>query len=80
MRLAFASGQQPNAATRAHFDDLRQLFDDGEIVEIVGVVAAFGFLNRWHETMVTELEDKPLGVAPQVLGDLAWEPGRHVGP
>lgn len=77
MRLAFASGQHPNAAERAHFDDLRAFYDDGEIVEIVGVIAAFGFLNRWHETMATDLEDEPLALAPQVLGGLAWEPGRH---
>jgi len=79
MRLAFASGQSPNAATPGHFDELRRFYDEGEIVEIVGVIATFGFLNRWHETMATELEGAPLGVASQVLGGLAWEPGRHAG-
>jgi uncharacterized peroxidase-related enzyme len=79
MRLAFASGQHPNAVTTAHFDDVRQYFDDGEVVEIVGVIAAFGFLNRWHETMATELEDKPSTIASQMLGGLRWEPGRHAG-
>ena len=77
MRLAFASGQHPNAATAAHFGELRAHFDDGEIVEIVGVIAMFGFLNRWHETMATDLEDAPLALAPTVLDGLAWEPGRH---
>lgn len=79
MRLAFASGQSPNAVTPSHFEELRRFYDDGEIVEIVGVIAMFGFLNRWHETMATELEDAPLGVASQLLGGLAWEPGRHAG-
>ena len=79
MRLAFASGQSPNAVTPGHFEEIRRFFDDGEIVEIVGVIAMFGFLNRWHETMATELEDAPLGVASQVLGGLAWDPGRHAG-
>ena len=37
----------------------------------------FGFLNRWHETMATDLEDAPLALAPTVLDGLAWEPGRH---
>lgn len=77
MRLAFASGQSPNAATAEHFDDLRAHYDDGEIVEIVGVISMFGFLNRWHETMATDLEAAPLALAPTVLGGLAWEPGRH---
>jgi uncharacterized peroxidase-related enzyme len=79
MRLAFASGQSPNAVTPGHFDDVRRFYDDGEIVEIVGVIAMFGFLNRWHETMATELEGAPSDVASQVLGGLAWEPGRHAG-
>ena len=79
MRLAFASGQSPNAARGAHFDELRRFYNDGEIVEIVGVIATFGFLNRWHETMATELEGAPSDVASQVLGGLAWEPGRHAG-
>lgn len=77
MRLAFASGQHPNAATAAHFDALREHYDEGEIVEIVGVIAIFGFLNRWHETVATDLEAAPLALAPTVLGGLAWEPGRH---
>ena len=76
MRLAPAAGQHPNAATAAHFDELRQHFDDGAIVETVRVIAMFGFLNRLHETMATDLEDAPLALAPAVLG-LAWEPGRH---
>lgn len=79
MRLAFASGQHPNAATAAHFDDLRAHFDDGEIVEIVGVIATFGFLNRWHETVATDLEGAPLAIAPKALASLSWEPGRHRG-
>ncbi len=77
MRLAFASGQQPNAATKEHFAGLHEHFDEAEIVEIVGVIAMFGFLNRWHETMSTDLEDAPLGIAARSLGGLAWEPGRH---
>lgn len=79
MRLAFASGQQPNAVTKDHFAEAREHFDEGELVEIVGVIAAFGFLNRWHETMATDLEDAPLAAANEVLGGIEWQPGRHAG-
>jgi uncharacterized peroxidase-related enzyme len=79
MRLAFASGQHPNAAEPQHFDALREHFDEGEIIEIVAVAATFGFLNRWHETMATDLEDEPMSIAGALLGSLAWEPGRHSG-
>ena len=77
MRLALASGQSPNAVTPGHFEELRRFFDDGEIVEIVGVIAMFGFLNRWHETMATDLEAEPLHVASRTLDGLQWDPGRH---
>lgn len=77
MRLALAAGSHPNGATPAHFAELRRHHDDGEIVEIVAVIASFGFLNRWHETMATELEDEPFAVAHEVLQGLGWEPGRH---
>jgi uncharacterized peroxidase-related enzyme len=80
MRLAFAAGAQPNAVTAAHFTELHEHYDDGEVVEIVAVVAAFGFLNRWHETMATDLEDEPLVLAHEVLGGLGWTPGRHAPP
>lgn len=78
LRLALAAGQSPNAATREHFEDLRRHFDEGQIVEIVAVIAAFGFLNRWNETMATDLEPEPLALAQQTLQGLAWEPGRHM--
>jgi uncharacterized peroxidase-related enzyme len=77
LRLALASGQQPNGATQEHFDALRAHFDDGQIVELVAVMATFGFLNRWNETMATELEDIPMAVARDHLAGLGWEPGRH---
>lgn len=77
MRLAFAAGAHPNAADASHFDALRAHFDDGEIVELVGVIAAFGFLNRWHETMATDLEHEPHVVAASALRGLDWHAGRH---
>ena len=77
LRLAFVSGQQPNGATAQHFDDLRRHFDEGELVEIVAVIALFGFLNRWNETVATNLEDVPMKVASTHLHDLKWKPGRH---
>ncbi|MDA0707391.1 MAG: hypothetical protein O2805_12470 [Proteobacteria bacterium] len=41
-------------------------------------LALFGFLNRWNDTMATELEQLPADVARQTLMEsFAWEPGRH---
>jgi uncharacterized peroxidase-related enzyme len=77
LRLAFVSGQQPNGATPEHFEELRRFFDEGQIVELVAVIALFGFLNRWNETAATELEAVPLRAGFEHLGSLDWEPGRH---
>ena len=78
LRLALAPGQQPNGATAQHFEALRP-HDDGQIVELVAVMATFGFFNRRNETMATELEDVPTAVARDHLGGLQWDPGRHRG-
>jgi uncharacterized peroxidase-related enzyme len=77
LRLALAAGQHPNRATRRQFEELRRYYDEGQIVEIVAVIAAFGFLNRWNETMATDLEPEPLALAQKTLIGLGWEPGRH---
>ena len=49
--------------TAEHFEELRRHWDDGEIVEILAVVSLFGFLNRWNDSMATELEEIPAAFA-----------------
>ena len=50
---------------------------DLPIVSIVGVVALFGWLNRWNDTMATTLEQAPHDFAVQRLGGSGWEVGIH---
>lgn len=75
--FALAAAAQPNAVTDAQFELLQQHWSDGEIVEILGVVAMFGFLNRWNDTMATPLEPVPTAVAQQALGVQGWSAGKH---
>lgn len=49
----------PNQATDADFDELKRYFSNEQIVELVGVIELFGWLNRWNDTMNTILEDSP---------------------
>ncbi len=77
LRLARDASLQPNAATREHFDTLREHYDEGEIVEIMTVVSLFGFLNRWNDTMATDLEDEPFEFASGTYGPERWDPGKH---
>lgn len=77
LTLAQAAGSVPNQATDAHFEALKPHFTEDEIVAIVSVIALFGFLNRWNDTMATTLEDGPLDFANANLGAMGWEVGNH---
>jgi len=63
LRLAWHAALQPNASTDADFEALSVHFSEREIVEIVAVISLFGFLNRWSDTMKSDLETKPLEFA-----------------
>lgn len=75
--FALAAGSQPNAVSDEQFTQLQQHWSDNEIVELLGVVALFGFLNRWNDTMATPLEPVPTDVAETAVGHLGWGAGKH---
>src|SRR5438132_493414 len=78
LRFAQAASVVPNQVTPGHFEELRRHWDDGQIVEILAVIGLFGFLNRWNDSMATDLEDPPMWLAGRTYGD-HWEP-RKQGP
>ena len=59
LRLAWHGALQPNQVSDSDFEALRRHFNDREIVELVSVISLFGFLNRWSDTMGSELEALP---------------------
>ncbi|MEM9436125.1 MAG: carboxymuconolactone decarboxylase family protein [Pseudomonadota bacterium] len=73
--LAREAAGVPNMADAAHFDALKKHFNEAEIVEIVASIALFGYLNRWNDTMATEMERHPAQVAAKALP--IWRPGKH---
>jgi uncharacterized peroxidase-related enzyme len=75
--LALAAGAVPNAASDEMFVQLKKYWTEEQIVEIVGVIAAFGFLNRWNDTMATPLEDEPIEVGEKLLAPRGWSVGKH---
>lgn len=75
--LALKAGTLPNEASQEDFDELAKHFDEGQIVEIVAAIALFGYLNRWNDTMATELETYPKKVAHRAIGTTGWNPGKH---
>jgi uncharacterized peroxidase-related enzyme len=75
--VAVGAGCVPNAVTDDMFMELRKHWTEEQIVEIVGLVALFGFLNRWNDTMATPLEDEPAHFGEAHLAKHGWEIGKH---
>ena len=68
------------------FENLRILKDESlqrynemsnDIVEIMGVIALFGYLNRWNDVMATTLEDDANTSGEDLLKGISWVPGKH---
>lgn len=77
LEYAMAAGAVPNAVSDELFDRLKSHWSDEQIVEITGVIAVFGFLNRFNDSMATPLEPEAIGDAERILGKKRWSPGKH---
>jgi alkylhydroperoxidase family enzyme len=75
--FALAAASQPNAVTDELFAKMKRHWSETQIVEIVGVVALFGWLNRFNDTMATPLEEEPIEVGEKFLAPHGWSVGRH---
>lgn len=78
LRVAHGAGCVPNAVTDEDMDALRAHYRDDEVIELVAVMANFGFLNRWNDTLSTELERSPLLWAREHLTARGWDGSGHV--
>ena len=72
-----AAAAVPNAVTPALQARLRAHWDEGQVVEILGVVALFGYLNRWNDSMATSLEEGAESFAADTLSAFGWDKGKH---
>jgi uncharacterized peroxidase-related enzyme len=75
--FAIAAASVPNGVTDEMFAEMRKHWSENQIVEITAVVAVFGFLNRWNDTMGTPLEEEPLTVGEKFLAPRGWTAGKH---
>ena len=75
--FAVAASAVPNAVDETIADALRAHWDEGEIVEIAGVVALFGYLNRWNDSMGTTIEPGAIESGEKHLTDHNWTGGKH---
>jgi uncharacterized peroxidase-related enzyme len=77
LSFARAAAMVPNEVDDEISENLRAHWDDGEIVEITGVIALFGFLNRWNDSMGSVLEDLPIEAGEKHLQETGWTVGKH---
>lgn len=59
LNLSFAAGENPNSSSKEHFDELKKYFSKKAVIDIVAVISLFGFLNRWNDTLGSEIEEVP---------------------
>jgi len=76
--FALAAGSVPNAVDAEIFARMRQYWTEDQIVQILGAVCLYGFLNRWNDSMATDLEDEPRDMAERVLAKGGWTGGKHL--
>jgi uncharacterized peroxidase-related enzyme len=77
LSLANDASLVPNAASDAHFEELKKHFSEEQIVELMAVISLFGWLNRWNDTMATSLEPEPIDFARATLSNRGWTPAAH---
>lgn len=77
LRVAQLAAQVPNGVSDADFEALKPHFDEHQIVDIVAIIASFGFLNRWNDTFATPLEEVPKSHAQAKLTKTGWTTGKH---
>ena len=79
LAFAQAASSVPNTVDAEIASELKRHWSDDEIVEILGVVALFGFLNRWNDSMATTLEAGAIETGEKHLAARGWRPGKHAG-
>ena len=75
---ALAAGSVPNAVDELLMVEMKKHWSENQIVEILGAICLYGFLNRWNDSMATDLEDAPKALGDEVLASGGWTGGKHV--
>ena len=76
--FSLAASIIPNAVDETIKTELYKYWNEGEIVEMLGVISLFGYLNRWNDSMGTTLEEDAIESGNQYLGNHGFEVGKHI--
>ena len=75
--FALAAGAVPNDVNTDLMERMKAHWTEEEIVQILGAVCLYGFLNRWNDSMATDLEASPKAMGERVLAQGGWTGGKH---
>lgn len=74
---ALAAGAVPNAVDEPLMERMKAHWTENQIVEILGAICLYGFLNRWNDSMATSIEESPKSLGDDVLAKGGWTGGKH---
>ena len=77
LQFAQEASMVPVNVSRDTEKQLHIYWSDDDIVEIMGVIALFGYLNRWNDVMATSLEEDANTSGQDLLKGISWVPGKH---
>ncbi len=75
--FSLAASQIPNAVDENLKKRLYKYWNEGEIVEMLGVISLFGYLNRWNDSMGTSIEQGAVESGKKYLEKHGWSKGKH---
>ncbi|TVS13810.1 MAG: carboxymuconolactone decarboxylase family protein [Wenzhouxiangella sp.] len=76
--FALAAGATPNAVDDELMHRLRAHWSETQVVELLAAVCLYGFLNRWNDSLATDLEDAPRRLGEDLLSPGGWTGGKHL--
>ena len=76
--FSLAASQIPNAVDNVLKERLYTHWNEGEIVEMLGVSSLFGYLNRWNDSMGTSIENGAVESGKFYLRKHGWTKGKHL--
>lgn len=76
--FSLAASRVPNAVDEKIKTELYKYWNEGEIVEMLGVISLFGYLNRWNDSMATTLEEPAIESGKTYLGKHGFEVGKYL--
>ena len=76
LRFTIAASSVPVSTSQELEELLQHHWNETDILEIMSVIALFGYLNRWNDVMGTSLEKDAKDSAESLLKN-QWDIGKH---